>query len=80
VKRTTRTPAKKRAPKNLADYFKATRTTQKVLAGRLGVTRAYVSLITSGDRQPALELAIRIAAETGVPIETLVTTPEQKAS
>lgn len=58
--------------KTLADFFEQTGTTQQALAGKLGIQSSYVSLITSGQRQPSLKLALRISEETGVPIETLV--------
>jgi transcriptional regulator with XRE-family HTH domain len=58
--------------KSLAEYFEQTKDTQGKLARRLGVSRSYVSLLTSGDRQPALDLALRIQKETGVPSSALV--------
>jgi DNA-binding XRE family transcriptional regulator len=58
--------------KTLADYLDQTGTTQDFLAEKLGVSRSYVSLLASGERQPALPLALRIEALTGVPVESLV--------
>lgn len=58
--------------KTLADYFEQTGKTQDSLAERLGVSRSYVSLLTSGERQPGLALALRIETITGVPVEALV--------
>lgn len=58
--------------KTLADFFKQTERTQESLAAELGVTRAYVSMLAAGQRQPALHLALRIEALTGVPVEALV--------
>jgi transcriptional regulator with XRE-family HTH domain len=64
--------------KTLADYLEQTGKTQRYLATKLGITPAYVSFLVSGDRQPSLDLALRIEALTGVPLESLVS--EVKAS
>lgn len=61
--------------RTLADYFEQTGTSQRALARQLGISKAYISLITSGDRQPSLPLAIRIVELTGVPMESLVVAP-----
>ena len=45
--------------------------TQEWLAEKVGIDRSTISLIVSGKRQPSVKLAIRIAAVTGVPIESL---------
>ena len=58
--------------RSLADYFEQTGKTQESLAVRLEVSRSYVSLLASGERQPGLRLALRIASITGVPVEALV--------
>jgi transcriptional regulator with XRE-family HTH domain len=65
--------------RSLADYFIQTGRTQESLASKLGVTPAYISLLTSGSRQPGLKLALRIEAMTGVPVEALAAN-ERKAS
>jgi DNA-binding transcriptional regulator YdaS (Cro superfamily) len=71
----------KRKYSNLADYFKQNpKVTQGALARRLGVTPAYVSLLASGDRQPALKLALAIESLTGVSVESLVSSDERAAS
>ena len=57
---------------SLSEYLKRTGTTHGALAKRLGVSRPYVTLISKGERQPSLELALRIAAETGIPAASLV--------
>jgi transcriptional regulator with XRE-family HTH domain len=64
--------------KTLADYLEQTGKTQAFLADKLGITRAYVSYLVSGDRQPSLDLALRIEALTGVALSSLVS--EVKAS
>lgn len=69
----------KRRCNSLAEYFeKHPELTHGALAARLNVSRSYVTLLVSGDRQPALDLAILISKETGVPVEALVS--EAKAS
>jgi transcriptional regulator with XRE-family HTH domain len=65
--------------RSLADYFIQTGRTQESLASKLGVTPAYISLLTSGSRQPGLKLALRIEAMTGLPVEALAAN-ERKAS
>lgn len=56
----------------LAEYMEKKDVTQEALAERLGISRSYVSLLVSGERQPALRLAIRIEKLTGVTVESLV--------
>ncbi|HXG71351.1 MAG TPA: helix-turn-helix transcriptional regulator [Gemmatimonadaceae bacterium] len=63
--------------KTLADYLKRTGTTQRALAVRLGVSAGYTCQLVSGQRQPALHLALKIARVTGVPVTSLV--PERAA-
>lgn len=58
--------------RNLADYFKRSEQTQDALAAKLGISKSHMSLIKTGKRQPALSLAMRIEAETGVPAESMV--------
>jgi transcriptional regulator with XRE-family HTH domain len=62
----------KRKYLTLAEYFEKTGNTQDSLAAQLGVSRSYVSLLASGERQPALSLALRIEGLTGVPLSSLV--------
>jgi transcriptional regulator with XRE-family HTH domain len=62
----------KRKYRNLAEYFEATGVTKYSVARKLGVTPAYVSMLASGSRQPALRLALRIEALTGVPASALL--------
>lgn len=60
--------------RTLADYFKQqNHTSQIALARRLGISKSYMSMLVSGDRQPALDLAIEIEKATGVPVASLVT-------
>ncbi len=58
---------------------------QVALAGRLGISKAYMSQIEYGVRQPATDLLSRIADELGVSIESISypvpePEPEVKAS
>jgi transcriptional regulator with XRE-family HTH domain len=57
---------------NLTAYLDNTGQTQKQLAARLGRSQAYISKIINGLQQPRLHEALRISAETGVPVESLV--------
>lgn len=45
--------------------------TQQALADRIGVTRQTVNAIELGKYSPSLEVAFRIAAVFGVPLETV---------
>ncbi len=57
---------------SLAAYFEATGDTQESLAAQLHISASYMSLLVSGSRQPALDLAINIERLTGVPVAALV--------
>jgi putative transcriptional regulator len=45
--------------------------TQQALADRIGVTRQTVNAIELGKYSPSLEVAFRIAAVFGVPLDTV---------
>lgn len=62
--------------RDLNTYFEKTGKTQRWLAEQLGVSRGYVSLIASGERQPSLTVSLRIEKLTGVPIQSLVPSHE----
>lgn len=49
--------------------FEHNEMTQQVLADRIGVTRQTVNAIELGKYSPSLEVAFRIAAVFGVPLE-----------
>ena len=49
--------------------FHANEMTQQALAERIGVTRQTVHAIESGKYSPSLEVAFRMAAVFGVPLE-----------
>jgi transcriptional regulator with XRE-family HTH domain len=54
--------------------------TQQQLAERLGITQSALSMIMNGHRLPSPDLALRLHAETGVPLETLLQRQERAAS
>jgi plasmid maintenance system antidote protein VapI len=62
----------KRRYDSLNEFLEATGKTQGWLASELRISRSYVSLLVSGQRQPALSLALEIATLTGVALESLV--------
>lgn len=43
------------------------------LAKRVGVTRAYISMIETGQRRPAADLLRRLAKELEIPLDALLT-------
>ena len=49
--------------------FHKSEMTQKELAERVGVTRQTINAVESGKYAPSLEVAFRIAAVFGVPVE-----------
>lgn len=65
--------------RSLAEYLEKTGRTQQSLAERLGVHPSYVSMLASRERRPGLRLALKIEAETGVPVASFVT-PDRVAS
>lgn len=64
---------------NLRDYLKETKTTQRELAERIGVTQAAISIAASG-RSISLTMAKRISAATGVPVESFGESTERGAA
>lgn len=64
--------------RTLADYFRDCRETQEALALRVGVSQAHISRIVSGG-PCSLGLAKRIAAATGVPMDSLGNGQEEVA-
>jgi transcriptional regulator with XRE-family HTH domain len=61
--------------RTLSEYLDATGTRQEDFAARIGIGAPYVSLLASGQRTPSLPLAVRIAAEAHIPIESLLPVP-----
>jgi transcriptional regulator with XRE-family HTH domain len=62
----------KRHYPNLAAYLDENGITQAEFAARMGIGQAAVSRILNGSRRPSLPLALRIAAEANIPIESLM--------
>jgi transcriptional regulator with XRE-family HTH domain len=66
----------RRKPRTLREYLDATNTRQADFARRLGLTQAAISRIANGKTTPSLRLALRIAAEAGIPVSSLVAEQE----
>lgn len=56
----------------LAKYIERSRLKQCELADLIGITDSYLSQLLSGRRSPGLSNALKIEAETGVPVESWV--------
>lgn len=56
----------------LADYLALTSKKPAALAKELGVEPSTITRILKGERKPSLQLAMRINAATGVPIDDLL--------
>jgi predicted transcriptional regulator len=57
---------------SLAAYLRDTRTTQRKLAKRLGITQSAISMYVTGQRVPRPELAMKIHLMTHVPLARLL--------
>ena len=57
---------------NLKEYLEHTGISEKDLAGKLGVSNAYVSMLKRGQRRPSARLAQKIEALTGIPFRRLL--------
>jgi transcriptional regulator with XRE-family HTH domain len=57
---------------NIAAYLHATGQTQAELAEALGLAQGHMSRIIRRLQQPSLDLALRIARHTRVPVDSLV--------
>jgi transcriptional regulator with XRE-family HTH domain len=57
---------------NLRQHLERTGQSQADFASRLGLSQSYVSRIVNGECVPGLRLALRIAAEAKVPVESLL--------
>ncbi len=65
---------------NLASFLHESRLTQKKFANRVGISASYLSMILAGQRTPPLDLALRIASEANVPVESLMPPSSQGAT
>jgi transcriptional regulator with XRE-family HTH domain len=68
---------KKKSFASLDAYLEGTKRTQQDLAALLDITQSALSMIMNGHRLPSPDLALRIHAETGVPLETLLRRQER---
>lgn len=57
---------------DLATFLEQTDTTQAEFAARVGVQQSLISRLVNGTRRPSFALALRIAAEARIPIESLM--------
>lgn len=65
--------------KNRIKVFRATHDwTQEQLADAIGVSRYTINALETGRHEPSLDLALRIAARFGVPVEDVFTNPHRK--
>lgn len=46
--------------------------TDQALATRVGVSRPYITRIRSGERQPSLTIAVKLAEATRLPVEAFL--------
>jgi len=59
---------------SLADYLDKTGQTQEALARALGISQSQISNYIAGRAMPRPALALRLAAHTGVSVESLMRT------
>ena len=74
---------RKRIHPNLKAYLKELRrsgVTQAAFAARMGISPQHLSDVKRGARGVSLPLAMRLADACGIPIESFLTEPEQRAS
>lgn len=57
---------------SLVAFFNQSTETQQQIADELGISKAYMSMIKWRERQPDLELALKIADRCNVPLESLI--------
>ena len=57
--------------RSLGAYLKAEGVSQRAFAKRVGVVPSYVSMITRGEREPCLSVALKMAAAANIPIGSL---------
>jgi transcriptional regulator with XRE-family HTH domain len=62
---------------NLETFFEETATKQEDFADVIGISASYMSRIKNNLAQPPLDLALRIAREANVPLESLISEQNQ---
>ncbi len=65
-------PLPKRVYTDLAQYFDLSGDTQTDFARRLGVNQGYISKVANKLMEPSLEMAVLIAREANIPVESLL--------
>lgn len=60
----------KHGRERLAEWRDRSRISQKDMAAMFGITDSYLSQVLSGRRRPGLDIAVRIEALTGVPVQS----------
>lgn len=63
---------------SLRAFFRDSGESQQQIADELGISYPSMSMFKSGQRQPALHLALRISQRCNVPLESLIR-PSAKA-
>ena len=63
--------SKGRRHRTLVAYLKAEGISQKAFAHKLRVVPSYVSMITRGEREPSLSMALKIIEVANIPIDSL---------
>jgi len=56
---------------SLAEFLKRTKTKQEDFAQKVGISQPHLSKIASGAVRPGFGLAMRIAKEARIPVESL---------
>lgn len=56
----------------LDQWMRDNKISDTALAGRVGVSRPYISRIRAGERQPSLPVAVKLAKVTKLPVATFI--------
>ena len=65
---------------DLETFFEQTATLQEDFAERIGISASYMSRIKNKLAQPPLDLALKIANEAHIPLESLISMANEAAS
>jgi transcriptional regulator with XRE-family HTH domain len=66
--------------KALSEYLEVTGTRLEDFAERVGLSPSYISMLANGQRTPSLPLALRIASEANIPVESLDASDSNQAA
>lgn len=61
---------------SLQDWMERTGTTQSKLASLVGIKPPHMSMLLKGSRRCSIQVALKLHAVTGVPVEKLVEWPK----